>query len=231
MKTIGLIGGLSWHSTVEYYRIINEEVHKLLGGRHSARMAIYSVDFSEHLEIHEQGGWDKVAQEMIDIAEKLKTVGADFLLLGANTAHMVADKVETAVELPLLHIADVTAKAIKDKGLRRVGLLGTRHTMREDFYRRRLQNRHGLEVVIPEPEDVKVIDVLIFDKLVKGDLKAEYRNVCLEVMQRLVAAGAEGIILGCTELPLLIQPEHIDITLFDTLKIHARAAAEWALRD
>lgn len=162
MLTIGLIGGMSWTSTVEYYRIINRTVHDRLGGDNSARLILHSVNFAEHLAVHERGGWDGVAREMIEIAARLETAGADFLLLGANTAHRVADAVEAEVDLPILHVADCTAEAVRSKGFRRIGLLGTRFTMNEDFYRRRLHERHGLEVVVPDPDDAARVDSIIF---------------------------------------------------------------------
>jgi aspartate racemase len=229
MLTIGLIGGLSWTSTVEYYRIINRTVSDRLGGHNSAKLILYSVNFSEHLAIHEGGGWEMVAREMIEIAERLKTGGADFILLGANTAHKVADEVETKVGIPVLHIADATAEAIKAKGFPTVGLLGTRHTMNEDFYRRRLQERHGLKVVVPAAEDAKTIDAIIFDELVDGRIEEDSRRACLEIIDRLAGSGCEAIVLACTELPLLIKQEHTPIPVFDTLTIHAQAAVARAL--
>jgi aspartate racemase len=229
MKTIGLIGGMSWSSTAVYYRVLNELVHAELGGRHSARLVLWSVDFAEHLELHDEGGWEAVAEETVDIGFRLRAAGADFLILCVNTLHKVADLVEERVGLPLLHIADATGVAIKKAGLKQVGLLGTRYTMGESFYRDRLAINHGIEVIIPEPGDFQTIDTIIFDELVVDRYEDSSRQVCLDVIDRMVAAGAEGVILGCTELPQLIGEAPLSVPTFDTLRLHAEAAVAEAL--
>ncbi len=229
LQTIGMIGGMSWTSSVEYYRIINRTVQERKGGSSSARLVMFSVDFAEHLAIHERGGWDAVADEVIDIARRLQGAGADFLIMAVNTVHIVADRVEAAVDLPLLHIADATAEAIKSEGLRKVGLLGTKYTMSEDFYRVRLKEKHGIDVVIPCEDDIERINTIIFEELVREKFLNRSRDVCLGVIDKLVAEGAEGIVLGCTELPLLIKADQVPVPSFDTMTIHAVAAAERAM--
>jgi aspartate racemase len=230
MKTIGIIGGMSWTSSSEYYRLLNRFVHERLGGSHSAKLVLWSVDFGEHLAIHEHGGWDAVADEAIDIAGKLQAAGADFLLMAVNTLHRVADRVEAAVDLPLLHIADATGDELVAAGLSRVGLLGTRHTMYEDFYRARLQQKYGVEVLVPEPDDGAKIDHIIFEELVVDRYDDAARRTCLRVMDRLIAKNAQAIVLACTELPRLVADVAVAVPTFDTLASHARAAVDLALR-
>lgn len=229
MKTIGIVGGFTWLATLEYYRLINAGTAARLGGRHSARIVLESVDFEAHLRLHDREGWDGVAVEIAAIGRRLRDAGADFLLLTANTLHKVADPVEAAVGLPVLHIADATAAAVKARGLRRIGLLGTRWTMSEEFWRGRLAERHGIEVLIPEPPLAQAVDRLIYDELAAGRFEAPGKKLCLDAVAQLTAAGAEGIALGCTELPLLIKPEDTPAPLFDTLELHARAAVDLAL--
>ena len=229
MRTTGIIGGMTWKASLEYYRLMNQLVSERLGGTHSAKLILWSVDFDEHVAIHERGGWEALAGEIIEIARRLKSSGADFLVMAVNTIHRVADQVEKAAGLPLLHIADAAAEGIKAAGMKRVGLLGTRHTMTEDFYRVRLRERHGIEVLIPGVEDREAVDRIIYEELARGRFEEPSRRVCLEVIDRLNADGAEGVVLGCTELPLLIMPEHTDVRLFDTLALHVRAAVDYAL--
>ena len=229
MKTIGLIGGLSWESTAEYYRLINQEVNRRLGGLHSARIVIYSVDFEEEYRLHHAGAWDRTARNMAEAARCLRAAGADIILIGTNTVHKVADEVAAAVDRPLLHIADVTAAAIKKRRLNGVALLGTRFTMSEDFYRGRLHDRHGLRVYVPEGPDAEIVNDAIYSELVKGIIRDKTRMACLQVIQALKTKGAEGVVLGCTELPLLIKPEDLDIPVFDTTFLHAMAAVDAAL--
>jgi aspartate racemase len=226
LKTIGIFAGMSWASSLEYYRIINQTVQERMGGSNAAKIAMYSVNFAEMIAIRESGGWDAVAEKVIDIARRLKGAGADFFIMAVNTLHIVADRVEAAVDLPLLHIADATADAIKAAGMRKVGLLGTRYTMCEDFYRVRLKEMHGIDIVIPGEEDVERIHSIILDELVVEKFLDESRDACLEMAGRLVAGGAEGIVLACTELPLLIKADQIPVPSFDTMTIHAVAAAE-----
>lgn len=230
LRTIGLIGGLSWASTIEYYRIINKTVQERMGGDTSAKMMMYSVNFAEFLALQREKGWDAVAGEMIGIARRLEAAGADFLVLAVNTVHIVADRIEEAVDIPLLHIADATAEAIKAAGIGKVGLLGTRYTMTEAFYRVRLKERHGIDVVVPGAEDVEKLHTIILDELVREVFRDETREKVLDMAGGLVGKGAEGIVLGCTELPLLVTADQIPVPSFDTLTLHAAAAAERAMR-
>jgi len=229
MKTLGLLGGMSWESTVPYYRIINETVRERLGGLHSARLILYSVDFHAIERLQQAGAWDEAGRMLADAARSLEAAGAQGLALCTNTMHKVAPAIEAAVTIPLLHIADPTAAAVKAAGLHAVGLLGTRFTMEQDFYRGRLTDRHGLTVIIPDPADRAIVHRVIYEELCQGDLRAESRAQYREILQRLVETGAEGIILGCTEIALLVGPDDAPVPLFDTTALHARAAAAWAL--
>ena len=231
MKTIGIVGGFTWLSTLDYYRIINQEVSARLGGRHAARIALWSVDFEEHMRIQDSEGWAGVTDEVTDIGNRLKVAGADFLLLTANTLHRVAEPVEAAVGLPVLHIADATAAAIRARGLRTVGLLGTSVTMTGDFWVRRMAERHGIRVLVPDAAGIRELDRIIYEELAAGRFEPRDQQACLREIERLTAAGAEAVVLGCTELQLLIRPEDTPALLFDTLELHARAAAERALAD
>ena len=231
MKIIGLIGGMSWESTLPYYRIINETVRERLGGLHSARLLLYSVDFHDIKRLQQAGAWDEAGRMLADVARSLEAAGAEGLALCTNTMHKVAPAIEAAVTIPLLHIADPTAAAVKAAGLQTVGLLGTRFTMEQDFYRGRLMARHGLRVLIPDPADREIVHRVIYDELCQGDLRAESRTPYRRIMQRLVEKGAEGMILGCTEIALLVGPEDAPVPVFDTTRLHARYAATWALDD
>jgi aspartate racemase len=231
VKVIGLVGGFTWLSTLDYYRIINEEVAKRLGGRHAARIAMWSVDFEEHMAIQDGSGWAGVTEEVTDIGLRLKAAGADFLVFGANTLHRVADPVEAAVGLPLLHIADATAAALGARGLRTVGLLGTRTTMTGDFWVGRMAGRHGIRVLVPDEAGMDRLDDIIYHELAASRFVPESRRDCLRLIERLTATGAEAVVLGCTELQLLVRPGDTPALLFDTLELHARAAAERALAD
>ena len=231
MRTIGLIGGMSWESTVPYYRIINEAVKARLGGLHSAKVVMHSVDFHEIEALQSAGAWDEAGRAMAAAARSVHAGGADFLVLCTNTMHKVAEAMERAVPIPLLHIADPTAAAVLDRGIRRVGLLGTRFTMEEPFYRGRLQDRHGLEVLVPGPGDRAAVHRIIYQELCLGRVLEASRAEFHRIIQGLAAAGAEGIILGCTEIGLLVNPAGEDLPLFDTTGLHARAAAELALAD
>mgnify|MGYP001102400318 FL=1 len=231
MRIIGIVGGFTWLSTLDYYRIINQEVSARLGGRHAARIALWSVDFEEHMRIQDSEGWAGVTDEVTDIGNRLKVAGADFLLLTANTLHRVAEPVEAAVGLPVLHIADATAAAIRARGLRTVGLLGTSVTMTGDFWVRRMAERHGIRVLVPDAAGIRELDRIIYEELAAGRFEPLDRQACLREIERLTAAGAEAVVLGCTELQLLVRPEDTPVLLFDTLELHARAAAERALAD
>ncbi|WP_432287448.1 aspartate/glutamate racemase family protein [Aminobacter sp. BA135] len=228
-KVIGLIGGLSWESSAEYYRIINEQVRARLGGLHSARMLMWSFDFAEIEALQSSGRWQEATLEMIDAARRLERGGADFVVICSNTMHRMASEVQAAIGIPLLHIADPTAERIRAAGLGRVGLLGTAFTMEQDFYKGRLAGLHGLEVLVPEAEDRAVVHRIIYDELVQGRVEARSRQVYREVIARLVERGAEAVILGCTEIMLLVGPEDSAVPLFDTTGIHAEAMVERAL--
>ncbi len=229
MKTIGLLGGMSWESSLVYYRIINETVKARLGGLHSAQCLMYSVDFAEIEALQHAGEWDLLTQQMISAVHHLKQGGADFLVICTNTMHRMADEIEAATDMPLVHIADATAQAIQTQGLKTVGLLGTRFTMEEDFYRGRLQNKHKINVIIPKEAQRQLVHRVIYEELVKGEIRADSRAAFKEVILSLKARGAQGVILGCTEIPLLIQQGDVDLPVFDTTRIHAEAAVDWAL--
>ena len=231
MKTIGMIGGMSWESSIEYYRIVNEAAKEKLGGLHSAKSIMYSVDFAEIEILQSEGRWDEATQVMVEAAQRVEAGGADFLIICTNTMHKMADEVEKAIHIPLLHIADATARAIKAQGLGKVGLLGTKFTMEEDFYRGRLVDRHDLEVLIPQSEDREIVHRVIYDELVLGTIKPESRKQYKQIIEKLIAAGAQGIILGCTEIGLLVNDEDSRVPLFDTTIIHAITAVEYALSD
>jgi aspartate racemase len=229
MKTIGLIGGMSWESTVEYYRVINESVKAKLGGLHSARCVLFSVDFAEVAELQGQGRWPEAAQLLAEAAQSVERAGADVLLVCTNTMHKLADAIQARIRIPLLHIADVTAGEVKRAGLQRVGLLGTRFTMEDDFYRGRLASRHGLQVVIPDSADRDAVHRIIYEELCLGDIRPESRTQMIAIIGRLAELGAEGIILGCTELGLLLGNGDSRVPIFDTTRIHALAAVEFAV--
>ena len=229
MKTIGLLGGMSWESTVPYYRIINRVVGERLGGLHSARILLYSVDFQPIEELQHAGRWEKAGEILAQAAGRLETAGADFLVLCTNTMHKVAPQIEDAIGIPFLHIADATADEIKRAGLRRTGLLGTRFTMEEECSPSRLEDRHQLEVIVPNKRDRQMVHRVIYDELCLGTVDPGSRRAYSQVIRRLADEGAEGIILGCTEISLLVAAEDSPVPLFDTTEIHARRAAEWAL--
>ena len=229
MKTIGLIGGMSWESTVPYYRQINETVREQLGGLHSARLVLYSVDFQEIERLQHAGEWAAAGAALAQAARSLEAAGADFLVLCTNTMHKVAADIEAAVAIPLFHIADPTAGEIKQAGYTRVGLLGTRFTMEQDFYRERLRQRHGLDVLVPTPPEREQVHRIIYEELCLGRILPASRAVYRSVMTELVRRGAQAIILGCTEISLLVDATDATVPLFDTTSIHARKAAECAL--
>jgi len=229
MKTIGLIGGMSWESTLEYYRIINELVSKRLGGHHSAKIILYSVDFDEVVKLQHQGDWKKLGEMLAEIARRLEACGADLVLICTNTMHKVADYVQKAINIPLLSIIDATAEEIKRVGLKRVGLLGTKFTMEDDFYRAGLE-RHGIQTVIPDEEDRNTVHRVIFDELCLGVFKESSKEELKKIVKKLKEKGAEGVVLACTELPILLSQEDCDIPLFDTTRIHAEYAVNFALR-
>ena len=228
-KVIGLIGGMSWESSAAYYRIINQTIRARLGGLRSARCLMWSFDFGEIEALQHAGRWDDAAAEMIAAAHRLERGGADFVVICTNTMHRMADQVQAAIGLPLLHIADPTAERIKRAGLRRVGLLGTAFTMEEDFYRGRLADRHGLDVLVPCDDDRALVHKVIYEELVEGRAEQSSRQAYREVIARLVERGAEAVILGCTEIMLLVRTEDSTVPLFDTTALHAEAAVDLAL--
>lgn len=231
MKTIGIIGGMSWESSSEYYKIINETVRENLGGIHSAKVIMYSIDQYENQNFQNQGKWDELTSFLIDIAQKIEASGADFIIISTNTIHKFADKIQENIGIPILHIMDYTAQKIKERKIKKIGLLGTRCTMEEDFYKGRLKERYGITTVIPSEKDREIIQHIIFDELCCGKLKDSSREQIKRIIEKLVLNGAEGIILGCTEIPLLIKQKDVNIPIFDTTTIHAKAAAKYALKE
>jgi len=229
LKIIGLIGGMSWESTVPYYRQINESIKAQLGGLHSARLILYSVDFHDIEQLQRAGDWAAAGELMAQAARSLELAGAELLVLCTNTMHKVADAIEAAVRIPLLHIADPTAHAIKKAGFTRVGLLGTRFTMEQDFYRARLEEVHGLQVVTPTCADRDIVHRIIYEELCLGQIDATSRTEYRRIMASLQAQGAQAIILGCTEITLLVSQQDAEVPLFDTTRLHALAAAQWSL--
>jgi aspartate racemase len=229
MKTIGLIGGMSWESSLEYYRTINETTKRKLGGFHSSKCILYSVDFEEIERLQHQGNWDELAQIMIRAGQSLEKAGADLIVICTNTMHKMADEVQSSIGIPLLHIADATANQIKLQNLHTVGLLGTRFTMEQAFYRGRLSERFGLKVLIPADDEREIVHRVIYQELCLGEVKESSRDEYIHIINNLVHRGAQGIILGCTEIPLLVKQRDVAVPIFDTTTIHAKYAVEVAL--
>lgn len=229
MKTIGLIGGLSWHSSLEYYRIINEVVSRKLGGLHSARIVMYSFDLADVAALQLKGDWQSAARLAICAAQRLEAAGADLLIICTNTMHKVADEVQSAVTIPLLHIADATAEQIRAAGLRKVGLLGTKFTMEEDFCKGRFVEKYGLEVIVPGDDERRIVNRIIYNELCAGQVKPSSKEKFCEIIRNLIARGVEGIVLGCTEIYLLVNQRDVQVPVFDTTRIHAESAARFAL--
>lgn len=229
MKTIGLIGGMSWESTALYYRLINEEVKRQLGRHHSARTVLYSVDFEEIMELQHMDRWEELAEIMVEAAQGLQHAGADFIVICTNTMHKLVRQIQEHVHIPILHIADAAASRIKETGIRKVGLLGTRFTMEQDFYRRRLRDFHGLEVTVPERADRELIHSIIYNELCNGIISPSSKAAFVQVMERLTERGTEGLVLGCTEIMLLVGQDDANIPVFDTTRIHALEAVKMAL--
>ncbi|ARF80929.1 aspartate/glutamate racemase family protein [Kitasatospora aureofaciens] len=230
MKTLGLIGGMSWESTAEYYRTLNELTRARLGGLHSARLVLHSVDFADIEQLQAAGRWEEAGAVLADAARSLEAAGAELLLICTNTMHKVADQVAAAVTVPLLHLADATADAVRAAGLRRIGLLGTAFTMEQDFYRGRLASG-GLDVLVPDAESRALVHRVIYEELCVGVVREEARTAYRQVIQELVAAGAEGIVLGCTEIELLVGPGDSPVPVFPTARLHAEAAVSAALAE
>jgi aspartate racemase len=229
MKTIGLIGGMSWESSIEYYRIINQVVQKKLGGVHSAKIVLVSLDFAEIEDLQNIGDWEEATRIMVEAARRVEKSGADLILICTNTMHLMAEEVQEKINIPLLHIADATARAVKQKELYTIGLLGTKFTMEKEFYRGRLETHHQLKVLIPDQEQREKIHQVIYTELVRGIINDDSRIIYQEVIDSLVERGTQGIVLGCTEIGLLVKPEDVPVPVFDTLEIHALAAVKAAL--
>ena len=230
MKTIGLIGGMSWESTVTYYQLLNEGVKDALGGLHSAKVLLYSVDFFKIESLMSRGEWDKAADLLSGVAARLEAAGADFILICTNTLHKVAPQVQSRIGVPLVHIAEAAAERLQEQKITRVGLLGTKYTMTQEFYRDKLTER-GIEVLIPEGDDIDLVNRVIFDELCLGIVKEDSRTEYLRVIAALQQRGAQGILLGCTELGLIVDQKDVSLPLFDTTEIHAKKALELALKD
>jgi aspartate racemase len=231
MKTIGLLGGMSWESTVPYYRAINQAIARRLGGLHSARIVLYSVDFHEIEQLQHAGAWDEAGRVLAAAAQAIAGAGADFLVICTNIMHKVVPAIEKAIPIPILHIADATAMAIGQARVRTVGLLGTRFTMEQDFYVGRLRDRHGLTVLVPDADERETVHRIIYDELCLGRVLDASRDIYRRILRGLVARGAQGIILGCTEISMLIRPGDSPVPVFDTTELHALQAVEWALQD
>ncbi|MDF1766637.1 MAG: amino acid racemase [Gammaproteobacteria bacterium] len=231
MKTIGMLGGMSWESTASYYRALNEGVKARLGGLHSAKLCLVSVDFAEIEALQRTGDWDSAGALLAEAARQVERGGADFLLICTNTMHKVVASIEAPLSIPLIHIADATAQRLKEDGVTRVGLLGTRFTMAEDFYKGRLEERFGIEVLVPDTPTQERLSSIIYDELCLGVIEDASRRVYLEAIAELARRGAQGVILGCTEIALLVQQPHTDTQLYDTTALHAHAAIEAALAE
>ncbi|MCD6115492.1 aspartate/glutamate racemase family protein [bacterium] len=229
MKTIGMIGGMSWESTLTYYQLINEGIKKSMGGLHSAKICLYSVDFDEIEKLQHKGDWKEAAKVLSDAAVKIEACGADFLVICTNTMHKLAPEIESSISIPVLHIADATGEQLKKDRVTKAGLLGTMFTMEQDFYRERLKQKHGIEVLVPKEQDRDIVHKVIYKELCLGSIVESSRNEFIRIINNLKKRGAEGVILGCTEIPLLIKQEHTSVPLYDTTKIHAEAAVRLAV--
>lgn len=229
MKTIGLIGGMSWESSLEYYRIINETAKLKLGGLHSAQCLMYSVDFAEVEALQHQNKWDELTDIMVNSAQKLKNGGADFIVICTNTMHKMANDIESKVGIKVLHIAEVTGEKVIQKGLKKIGLLGTKFTMEQDFYKKVLKEKFNIDVVIPDENDREIVHDVIYNELCKGIINEVSKKKYIEIINNLESMGAEGVVLGCTEIPLLIKQQDVSLPVFDTTTIHAISAVEFAL--
>lgn len=231
MKTVGMLGGMSWESTSSYYTAINEGIKTSLGGLHSAKICMVSVDFHEVEVLQSQGNWDEAAELLAQASLSVQAGGADFLLICTNTMHKVAPQIEARLTIPILHIADATALELKSNGIARVGLLGTRFTMEQDFYKGRLSGQHGIDVLAPDENDRSTVHDIIYNELCLGEVKPESKAAYVEIINTLHAQGAQAVILGCTEIALLVQQHDTHVPLYDTTKIHAMAAVNYALKD
>lgn len=231
MRKIGIIGGISWESTAEYYRIINEEVKERVGGSHSAECLMYSFDFGEVEKLQSGGEWEELTRQMVFWAGKLKNAGADFIIICANTMHMMAPDIEKECDIKVLHIADVTGRKIRERGFKKVALLGTRYVMEGTFYHDVLKQKHDIDVINPSKEQREIVHNIIYDELIKGVVKNESRKKYVEIIEDLERKGAQGVVLGCTEIPMLVSQKDVSIPVFSTTEIHAKAAVDFALDD
>ena len=231
MKTIGMLGGMSWESTVSYYQEINESVKHKLGGLHSAKICLYSVDFDEIEKLQHQGNWDETANILSTAAKSVELAGADFLLICTNTMHKVAPQIEEAINIPILHIADATAKRLQIDGVKKVGLLGTRFTMEQEFYKSRISDNFGIDVIVPNSDEQTIIHDIIYQELCQGIIQESSRKQYLRIIANLTSQGAEAVILGCTEIALLVKQTHTDVRLYDTTAIHAEEAVLFSLEE
>jgi len=230
VKTIGLIGGMSWESSLEYYRIVNQLVKEKLGEPHSAKCIMYSVDFAEYENLQHEGKWAELTEKMVDIGKKLEATGSDLVLICTNTMHKMAPQVQGSIKVPLLHIADAAADEIKSRNMKKVGLLGTKFTMEQDFYKKRIQKKHDIEVIIPDDKERDTVHNVIYKELISGIINESSRKKFQKIIENLKDRGAEGVILGCTEIPLLIKDKDSVIPVFDTTMLHAKKAVEMAFK-
>lgn len=231
MKLLGFIGGMNWQSTAEYYKTINNLVNQRLGGNHSARVIIYSVDFEEILSLEMQNNWDSIGNKMAEISQDLEKAGARGLVLCSNTMHLVAEDLEKVTNIPIINVIDTTAEEIKKNRIESIGLLGTKFTMEREFYKNRLKEKHGLKVLVPDSKGIGIINNIIYKELAYGKINPTSKKEIKRIVENLISDGAEGIILGCTELPMIINSKEVDVPLFDTLKIHMLAAMNFSLED
>ena len=231
MKTIGLLGGMSWESSLEYYKIINNHVNHKLGGLHSAKSIMYSFDFTDLEKLLKEENWKQITTLLIEASRSLQAAGADFIIICSNTGHKSADIIAQNISIPLLHIADVTGKEIQRHKMDKVGIIGTKYTMSSGYIIERLKNKFGLKIIIPNDNDMNLLNDIIYNELCGGIIRAESREIFKEIINKLISAGAEGIILGCTEIPLLISQKDSSVLIFNTTEIHAKAAVEYALKE
>ena len=229
MKTIGMLGGMSWESTTSYYKAINEGIKAKKGGLHSAKICMYSVNFDEIEKLQHQGNWHETAVILANAAKSVEAGGADFLLICTNTMHKVADQIQASISIPILHVADATATKLIADGITKVGLLGTRFTMEQDFYKSRLINQFGIDVIVPSPDEMSIVHKVIYDELCQGIINSDSKDQYLTIVHNLFEQGAEAVILGCTEIALLLKQEDTDVPLYDTTAIHASSAVDMAL--
>ncbi|NYT03349.1 MAG: aspartate/glutamate racemase family protein [Candidatus Methanofastidiosa archaeon] len=231
MKLLGLIGGMNWESTIEYYKTLNQLVNERLGGNHSAKVIIYSVDFEEILSLEVENRWDLIKEKMIDISVSLEKAGAQGIAICSNTMHLIAEDLQSRINIPIINVIDATAEEIQKNKIKSIGLLGTKFTMEGDFYKKRLENKYGLKVLVPDREDIETINDIIYTELAHGKINLDSKKEIKRIVEKLVIGGAEGVILGCTELPMIIDPNDTDLPLFDTLEIHMNKAMEFSLKD